>query len=326
MDDKVLKNDSAIKRLVYLIVTGVLILGLVVLSILLLVNTAMNSGLYGKTFTEKSVYYEDGAAVLDSTTELAAMTVMPKADMFRASVIRNKEFNFGVMSAGFMCKTVNIELDNAGFYEFRGDKITNGLNGNTAVGGSHGSISGHDLSYIAKTCVYRDNDFTRRFDSYAADGTAYYAAFAVDDTTVREYATADEVAARYIASDGHRLVEWVGYRTLDRENDIILGVRTKNSVYTFGNTYNIRAKKGSGEIALDAVTVFGNRTKEIKLLEQLGFFGDGVTLDLDKRAEYIRSGAATPVVMFTVRCTGAQLHELETTFPDVTLFDVEKIA
>lgn len=326
MNGEMVKNGINIRKLIYLIVTSVIAAVLIVLSILMIVNATMNSGLDGKKYTEKSVYYDDGSAVLDSTAELAAMTVMPSVETFRVSVTRNKEFNFGVMSANFIYKAADVPLSRAGYYEFRGDKITNGLSGNTALGGSDMSVSGHDLSYIAKTRVYHSNELSRKFDSYTANDTVYYAAFAINDPAICEFKTADEVAARYIATDGSTIVTWVGYRTLDKENDIILGICPKNSPLSFGNTYNMTAHKGYGLTAIDAIAALDGRIKEIKLLEQLGFFGEGITLDLDKRAEYIKSGEVTPVVMFTVRCSGAKLHEFETAFPDVTLFDVIKIA
>ena len=123
-------------------------------------------------------------------------------------------------------------------------------------------------------------------------------------------------------------MSFVGYRTTDKEDDIILGIRTVLGGYEFENPFNIIF---IGEETYDISTALmmmgeGDQT-ELRLLENLNFFGKNVKLDLAAREAYVASQDKKPeVLMISVIATGAQIKYMESAYPELKLFEaLEKV-
>lgn len=156
----------------------------------------------------------------------------------------------------------------------------------------------------------------------------FYASFRFSDPAANTLRRVEEIKNRYVDGAGNKVVSFVGYRTTDKEDDIILGIRTVLGGYEFENPLNISF---IGEETYDISTALmmmgeGDQT-ELRLLENLNFFGKGVKLDLAARKAYVESQDGKPeVLMISVIATGAQIKYMESAYPELKLFEaVEKV-
>lgn len=123
-----------------------------------------------------------------------------------------------------------------------------------------------------------------------------------------------------------KAVAFVGYRTLDKTDDIILGIRTDFDAYGYENPLNksfIGNKMRDASAMLEAI----GDGEETALLEELNFFGKGVKLNLSGRKEYVESqDGEPPVLMLGVVATGKEIRYMEAAYPEIKLFEaVEKV-
>ena len=308
-----------IKRISAVVAICVLGLATAVLSVLLIVNAGMNG---------YSPYGDTAANKLDAAAEYSAAAMMPKIADIGIEVKRDGTFNFGKYSAYMYYTTVHSDKNQAVVtdetpryilqFGFRGDKY---LAGNTKSGGAP-----VELEAFGGGSIYRVGNFLQTYSSYKEDDTLYYAAFYFLDPAANTVRTVSEIKNKYVDGAGNKVVSFVGYRTTDKEDDIILGIRTVLGGYEFENPFNISF---IGEETYDISTALmriGDGT-ELRLLENLNFFGKGVKLDLAARKAYVESQNGKPeVLMISVIATGAQIKYMESAYPELKLFEaLEKV-
>ena len=174
--------------------------------------------------------------------------------------------------------------------------------------------------------VYREGNFIQTYSSYKEDETLYYAAFYLRDPDGNTLRTIPEVTSRYVDADGNKLVTFVGYKTLEKEDDVVLGVYTDKK--TFLNPFNSSYSDGEHLDILNVILRFQSQdAAAVKLLEELNFFGKGIKLNLSGRKEYVESqDGKPPVLMLGVVATGKEIRYMEAAYPEIKLFGaVEKV-
>ena len=307
-----------IKRISAIVAICVLGLATAVLSVLLIVNAGMNG--YSP--------YENGVNKVDATAEIIAAYAMPKVKKLNVDVWRDTTLNFGEYGAriSYLTSTIwpqsVITGDTPSYtntFVFRGDKY---LEKNTKGGAPDQTGS------LADGSIYRISKLTEPAISqnYGDNDTVFYASFRFADPAANTLRRVEEIKNRYVDGVGNKVVSFVGYRTTDKEDDIILGIRTVLGGYEFENPLNISF---IGEETYDISTALmriGDGT-ETALLENLNFFGKGVKLDLAAREAYVESQDGKPeVLMISVIATGAQIKYMESAYPELKLFEaVEKV-
>lgn len=294
-------------------------LATVALSVLLIVNACMNS---------YSPYNENSANKLDAAAEYSAAAMMPKISDIGIEAKRSGTLNFGEYSAYMYYTTVHSDRNQSvqtealpkfvsQFY-FRGEKY---LAKNTKAGGAPA-----EFASFAEGSIYREGNFLQTYSSYKEDDTLYYAAFSLLNPDANANRTVTEVTSTYVDADGNRLVAFVGYKTLDKAGDLVLGVFTEKK--TFLNPINRSYANAENLDILNVISgVRSQDSTAMKLLEGLNFFGKDVKLELSEREAYVQSqNGKPPVLMFSVVATGRQIKHLETAHPEIKLFEaVEKV-
>jgi len=203
-------------------------------------------------------------------------------------------------------------------FGFRGDKY---LAGNTKSGGAP-----VELAAFGGGSIYRVGNFLQTYSSYKEDDTLYYAAFYFLDPAANTVRTVSEIKNKYVDEGGNKVVSFVGYKTSDKEDDIVIGVYAEKK--TFLNPLTGGYADGNN---LEIINVIlGLQDKDataMKLLENLNFFGRNVKLDLAARKAYVESQNGKPeVLMISVIATGAQIKYMESAYPELKLFEaVEKV-
>ena len=308
-----------IKKISAVVAICVLGLATAVLSVLLIVNAGMNG---------YSPYGDTAANKLDAAAEYSAAAMMPKIADIGIEVKRDGTFNFGKYSAYMYYTTVHSDKNQAVItdetpryilqFGFRGDKY---LAGNTKSGGAP-----VELAAFGGGSIYREGNFLQTYSSYKEDDTLYYAAFYFLDPAANTVRTVSEIKNKYVDEGGNKVVSFVGYKTSDKEDDIVIGVYAEKK--TFLNPLTGGYADGNN---LEIINVIlGLQDKDataIKLLENLNFFGKGVKLDLAARKVYVESQNGKPeVLMISVIATGAQIKYMESAYPELKLFEaVEKV-
>ena len=307
-----------IKRISAIVAICVLGLATVTLSVLLIVNAGMNG--YSP--------YENGVNKVDAKAEIIVAYAMPKVKKLNVDVWRDTSLNFGEYGAriSYLTSTIwpqsVITGDTPSYtndFVFRGDKY---LEKNTKGGAPDQTGS------LADGSIYRISKLTEPAISqnYGDNDTVFYASFRFADPAANTLRRVEEIKDRYVDGAGNKVVSFVGYRTTDKEDDIILGIRTVLGGYEFENPLNISF---IGEETYDISTALmriGDGT-ETALLENLNFFGKNVKLDLAARKAYVKSQDGKPeVLMISVIATGAQIKYMESAYPELKLFEaVEKV-
>lgn len=307
-----------IKRISAIVAICVLGLATVTLSVLLIVNAGMNG--YSP--------YENGVNKVDAKAEIIAAYAMPKVKKLNVDVWRDTTLNFGEYGAriSYLTSTIwpqsVITGDTPSYtndFVFRGDKY---LEKNTKGGAPDQTGS------LADGSIYRISKLTEPAISqnYGDNDNVFYASFRFADPAANTLRRVEEIKNRFVDGAGNKVVSFVGYRTTDKEDDIILGIRTVLGGYEFENPFNISF---IGEETYDISTALmriGDGT-ETALLENLNFFGKGVKLDLAARKAYVESQDKKPeVLMISVIATGAQIKYMESAYPELKLFEaVEKV-
>ena len=307
-----------IKRISAIVAICVLGLATVTLSVLLIVNAGMNG--YSP--------YENGVNKVDAKAEIIAAYAMPKVKKLNVDVWRDTTLNFGEYGAriSYLTSTIwpqsVITGDTPSYtneFVFRGDKY---LEKNTKGGAPDQTGS------LADGSIYRISKLTEPAISqnYGDNDNVFYASFRFADPAANTLRRVEEIKDRYVDGAGNKVVSFVGYRTTDKEDDIILGIRTVLGGYEFENPLNISF---IGEETYDistALMMMGDGT-ETALLENLNFFGKNVKLDLAARKAYVESQNGKPeVLMISVIATGAQIKYMESAYPELKLFEaVEKV-
>lgn len=307
-----------IKRISAIVAICVLGLATAVLSVLLIVNAGMNG--YSP--------YENGVNKVDAKAEIIAAYAMPKVKKLNVDVWRDTTLNFGEYGAriSYLTSTIwpqsVITGDTPSYtndFVFRGDKY---LEKNTKGGAPDQTGS------LADGSIYRISKLTEPAISqnYGDNDNVFYASFRFADPAANTLRRVEEIKNRFVDGAGNKVVSFVGYRTSDKEDDIILGIRTVLGGYEFENPFNISF---IGEETYDISTALmriGDGT-ETALLENLNFFGKGVKLDLAARKAYVESQDKKPeVLMISVIATGAQIKYMESAYPELKLFEaVEKV-
>ena len=308
-----------IKKISAIVAVCVLGLATAVLSVLLLVNAGMNG---------YSPYGDTAANKLDAAAEYSAAAMMPKIADIGIEVKRDGTFNFGKYSAYMYYTTVHSDKNQAVItdetpryilqFGFRGDKY---LAGNTKSGGAP-----VELAAFGGGSIYRVGNFLQTYSSYKEDDTLYYAAFYFLDPAANTVRTVSEIKNKYVDEGGNKVVSFVGYKTSDKEDDIVIGVYAEKK--TFLNPLTGGYADGNN---LEIINVIlGLQDKDataMKLLENLNFFGKNVKLDLAARKAYVESQNGKPeVLMISVIATGAQIKYMESAYPELKLFEaVEKV-
>ena len=308
-----------IKRISAIVAVCVLGLATAVLSVLLIVNAGMNG---------YSPYGDTAANKLDAAAEYSAAAMMPKIADIGIEVKRDGTFNFGKYSAYMYYTTVHSDKNQAVItdetpryilqFGFRGDKY---LAGNTKSGGAP-----VELAAFGGGSIYRVGNFLQTYSSYKEDDTLYYAAFYFLDPAANTVRTVSEIKNKYVDEGGNKVVSFVGYKTSDKEDDIVIGVYAEKK--TFLNPLTGGYADGNN---LEIINVIlGLQDKDataMKLLENLNFFGRNVKLDLAARKAYVESQNGKPeVLMISVIATGAQIKYMESAYPELKLFEaVEKV-
>ncbi len=307
-----------IKRISAIVAICVLGLATVTLSVLLIVNAGMNG--YSP--------YENGVNKVDAKAEIIAAYAMPKVKKLNVDVWRDTTLNFGEYGAriSYLTSTIwpqsVITGDTPSYtndFVFRGDKY---LEKNTKGGAPDQTGS------LADGSIYRISKLTEPAISqnYGDNDNVFYASFRFADPAANTLRRVEEIKNRFVDGAGNKVVSFVGYRTTDKEDDIILGIRTVLGGYEFENPFNISF---IGEETYDISTALmriGDGT-ETALLENLNFFGKNVKLDLAARKAYVESQDKKPeVLMISVIATGAQIKYMESAYPELKLFEaVEKV-
>ena len=308
-----------IKKISAIVAVCVLGLATAVLSVLLIVNAGMNG---------YSPYGDTAANKLDAAAEYSAAAMMPKIADIGIEVKRDGTFNFGKYSAYMYYTTVHSDKNQAVItdetpryilqFGFRGDKY---LAGNTKSGGAP-----VELAAFGGGSIYRVGNFLQTYSSYKEDDTLYYAAFYFLDPAANTVRTVSEIKNKYVDEGGNKVVSFVGYKTSDKEDDIVIGVYAEKK--TFLNPLTGGYADGNN---LDIINVIlalqGKDQTAMKLLENLNFFGKNVKLDLAAREAYVESQNGKPeVLMISVIATGAQIKYMESAYPELKLFEaVEKV-
>ena len=265
---------------------------------------------------------------MDAKAEIIAAYAMPKVKKLNVDVWRDTTLNFGEYGAriSYLTSTIwpqsVITGDTPSYtydFVFRGDKY---LEKNTKGGAPDQTGS------LADGSIYRISKLTEPAISqnYGDNDTVFYASFRFSDPAANTLRRVEEIKDRYVDGAGNKVVSFVGYRTTDKEDDIILGIRTVLGGYEFENPFNISF---IGEETYDistALMMIGEGT-ETALLENLNFFGKNVKLDLAARKAYVESQNSKPeVLMISVIATGAQIKYMESAYPELKLFEaVEKV-
>ncbi len=309
-----------IKKISAIVAICVLGLATAVLSVLLIVNAGMNG--YSP--------YENGVNKVDAKAEIIAAYAMPKVKKLNVDVWRDTTLNFGEYGAriSYLTSTIwpqSVITGDTPFYTntfvFRGDKY---LEKNTKGGAPDQTGS------LADGSIYRISKLTEPAISqnYGDNDTVFYASFRFSDPAANTVRTVSEIKNKYVDGAGNKVVSFVGYKTTDKEDDIILGIRTVLGGYEFENPFNIIF---IGEETYDISTALmmmgeGDQT-ELRLLENLNFFGKNVKLDLAARKAYVESQNGKPeVLMISVIATGAQIKYMESAYPELKLFEaLEKV-
>ena len=308
-----------IKRISVVVAVCVLGLATAVLSVLLIVNAGMNG---------YSPYGDTAANKLDAAAEYSAAAMMPKIADIGIEVKRDGTFNFGKYSAYMYYTTVHSDKNQAVItdetpryilqFGFRGDKY---LAGNTKSGGAPDQTGS-----LADGSIYRVGNFLQTYSSYKEDDTLYYAAFYFLDPAANTVRTVSEIKNKYVDGVGNKVVSFVGYKTSDKEDDIVIGVYAEKKTFlnplTGGNT------DGNNLEIINVIHALqDNDETAMKLLENLNFFGKNVKLDLAARKAYVESQNGKPeVLMISVIATGAQIKYMESAYPELKLFEaVEKV-
>ena len=308
-----------IKKISAIVAVCVLGLATAVLSVLLIVNAGMNG---------YSPYGDTAANKLDAAAEYSAAAMMPKIADIGIEVKRDGTFNFGKYSAYMYYTTVHSDKNQAVItdetpryilqFGFRGDKY---LAGNTKSGGAP-----VELAAFGGGSIYRVGNFLQTYSSYKEDDTLYYAAFYFLDPAANTVRTVSEIKNKYVDEGGNKVVSFVGYKTSDKEDDIVIGVYAEKK--TFLNPLTGGYADGNN---LEIINVIlGLQDKDataMKLLENLNFFGKNVKLDLAARKAYVESKDGKPeVLMISVIATGVQIKYMESAYPELKLFEaVEKV-
>ncbi len=308
-----------IKKISAIVAVCVLGLATAVLSVLLIVNAGMNG---------YSPYGDTAANKLDAAAEYSAAAMMPKIADIGIEVKRDGTFNFGKYSAYMYYTTVHSDKNQAVItdetpryilqFGFRGDKY---LAGNTKSGGAP-----VELAAFGGGSIYRVGNFLQTYSSYKEDDTLYYAAFYFLDPAANTVRTVSEIKNKYVDEGGNKVVSFVGYKTSDKEDDIVIGVYAEKK--TFLNPLTGGYADGNN---LEIINVIlGLQDKDataMKLLENLNFFGKNVKLDLAAREAYVASQNGKPeVLMISVIATGAQIKYMESAYPELKLFEaLEKV-
>ena len=308
-----------IKKISAIVAICVLGLATAVLSVLLLVNAGMNG---------YSPYGDTAANKLDAAAEYSAAAMMPKIADIGIEVKRDGTFNFGKYSAYMYYTTVHNDKNQSvvtdetpryiSQFGFRGDKY---LAGKTKTGGAPA-----ELEAFGGGSIYRVGNFLQTYSSYKEDDTLYYAAFYFLDPAANTVRTVSEIKNKYVDEGGNKVVSFVGYKTSDKEDDIVIGVYAEKK--TFLNPLTGGYADGNN---LEIINVIlGLQDKDataMKLLENLNFFGKNVKLDLAARKAYVESQNGKPeVLMISVIATGAQIKYMESAYPELKLFEaVEKV-
>ena len=308
-----------IKKISAVVAICVLGLATAVLSVLLIVNAGMNG---------YSPYGDTAANKLDAAAEYSAAAMMPKIADIGIEVKRDGTFNFGKYSAYMYYTTVHSDKNQAVItdetpryilqFGFRGDKY---LAGNTKSGGAP-----VELAAFGGGSIYRVGNFLQTYSSYKEDDTLYYAAFYFLDPAANTVRTVSEIKNKYVDEGGNKVVSFVGYKTSDKEDDIVIGVYAEKK--TFLNPLTGGYADGNN---LEIINVIlGLQDKDataMKLLENLNFFGRNVKLDLAARKAYVESQNGKPeVLMISVIATGAQIKYMESAYPELKLFEaLEKV-
>ncbi|GEM_PF-2541567 len=288
------------------------------LSVLLIVNACMNS--YSP--------YENGINKVDAKAEIVASAAMPKVKKLNVDVWRDTTLNFGEYGARINYLTCTVWppsaiTDDTPTYVtelvFRGDKYL--------AKNKRGGAPDH-MGSLADGSVYRTDklDEPAISQNYGDNDTVFYAAFRFLDPGANTLRTAEEISNKYTDAMDNKVVAFVGYRTLDKEDDIILGIRTVVGAYGFENPANKRFLGKEMRDVSAVLETIGDGT-ETALLEGLNFFGKDVKLELSEREAYVQSqNGKPPVLMFSVVATGRQIKHLETAHPEIKLFEaVEKV-
>ena len=308
-----------IKKISAIVAVCVLGLATAVLSVLLIVNAGMNG---------YSPYGDTAANKLDAAAEYSAAAMMPKIADIGIEVKRDGTFNFGKYSAYMYYTTVHSDKNQAVItdetpryilqFGFRGDKY---LAGNTKSGGAP-----VELAAFGGGSIYRVGNFLQTYSSYKEDDTLYYAAFYFLDPAANTVRAVSEIKNKYVDEGGNKVVSFVGYKTSDKEDDIVIGVYAEKK--TFLNPLTGGYADGNN---LEIINVIlGLQDKDataMKLLENLNFFGKNVKLDLAARKAYVESQNGKPeVLMISVIATGAQIKYMESAYPELKLFEaLEKV-
>lgn len=306
-----------IKRISAIVAICVLGLATVTLSVLLIVNAGMNG--YSP--------YENGVNKVDAKAEIIAAYAMPKVKKLNVDVWRDTTLNFGEYGAriSYLTSTIwpqsVITGDTPSYtndFVFRGDKY---LAGNTKTGGAPA-----ELEAFGGGSIYREGNFLQTYSSYKEDDTLYYAAFYFLDPAANTVRTVPAIKDKYVDGAGNKVVSFVGYKTSDKADDIVIGVYAEKK--SFLNPLTGGYADGNN---LEIINVIlGLQDKDataIKLLENLNFFGKGVKLDLAAREAYVESQDGKPeVLIISVIATGAQIKYMESAYPELKLFEaVEKV-
>ena len=308
-----------VKRISAIVAICVLGLATVTLSVLLIVNAGMNG---------YSPYGDTAANKLDAAAEYSAAAMMPKIADIGIEVKRDGTFNFGKYSAYMYYTTVHSDKNQAivtdetpdyiSQFGFRGDKY---LAGNTKAGGAPA-----ELEAFGGGSIYREGNFLQTYSSYKEDDTLYYAAFYFLDPAANTVRTVPAIKDKYVDGAGNKVVSFVGYKTSDKADDIVIGVYAEKK--SFLNPLTGGYADGNN---LEIINVIlGLQDKDataIKLLENLNFFGKNVKLDLAARKAYVESQNGKPeVLMISVIATGAQIKYMESAYPELKLFEaLEKV-
>ena len=308
-----------IKKISAIVAVCVLGLATAVLSVLLIVNAGMNG---------YSPYGDTAANKLDAAAEYSAAAMMPKIADIGIEVKRDGTFNFGKYSAYMYYTTVHSDKNQAVItdetpryilqFGFRGDKY---LAGNTKSGGAP-----VELAAFGGGSIYRVGNFLQTYSSYKEDDTLYYAAFYFLDPAANTVRTVSEIKNKYVDEGGNKVVSFVGYKTSDKADDIVIGVYAEKKTFlnplTGGNT------DGNNLEIINVIHALQDKDETaMKLLENLNFFGKNVKLDLAARKAYVESQNGKPeVLMISVIATGAQIKYMESAYPELKLFEaVEKV-
>ena len=289
-----------VKRISAIVAICVLGLATAVLSVLLIVNAGMNG---------YSPYGDTAANKLDAAAEYSAAAMMPKIADIGIEVKRDGTFNFGKYSAYMYYTTVHSDKNQAVItdetpryilqFGFRGDKY---LAGNTKSGGAPVELAAF------------------------GGGSLYYAAFYFLDPAANTVRTVSEIKNKYVDEGGNKVVSFVGYKTSDKEDDIVIGVYAEKK--TFLNPLTGGYADGNNLEIINVIHALqGKDQTAMKLLENLNFFGKNVKLDLAARKAYVESQNGKPeVLMISVIATGAQIKYMESAYPELKLFEaVEKV-